>query len=1021
MWLWLVAASIPLAILGFKWFAAMSGPRKASALIFRAVLLALLASALAGLSMVRKTDALAVVAVVDVSDSVRRFGKESLGAANSPAVPGDVLERVHDFLARSTRSRGVEDLLGIVVFDGQAVTVATPSRASVLDRPLDFHVADGTNIADAIRLARTLIPSDAAGRLLLISDGNETAGSLLDASNETAGFARAGASRRGLPIDVVPVSYHITKEVMLESVDAPPTAPTEATISVRVVLNATVESRGTLRLLREGQPALSGPDSAGRKITLQPGRNIQVFEVPLNAAKVHRFRAVYEPDPVDLPDGGQALSGDTLTENNSAEVVTITPGKGSVLVVDGVGGGNGSTLVSTLREGGIDVTPLAPESAPTDLLALQAYDLVILENVPADRVPASFQDLLLGYVRDLAGGLVMVGGPDSFGAGGWRGTPIEPILPVRLDIPEKVLSPEVATLFLIDNSGSMNWAALGSGRSKLDLATQAAALAISRLEKSDYVGLIVFNNETDEVIPLSLNSDPEASAQRVLGITVGGGTNMVPALDLALEEMNKIKVKQKHVIVLSDGRSMGRELLVDRAGRLADAGIKVSTIGVGLDADGPTMEQMAKRGGGEYYQVINPTTLPRVFLKAVRLVRSPLVRESPFEPMATGQVSPLLAGLGNLPRLDGLDLTQVRPEPTITTPLIASTGEPLLAHWNVELGRVAAFTSDASHWAEPWIRTPVYRQFWLQVVRQMARPAMGRAFQGTSEIKGERLRVSINAVGSDGKPIDLAEVPATVYLPSGATESVNLTQVAPGVFEADARASEPGTYVTVVRPSQNGTALTPVILGTSKQTGPELRTLSSNDALLERVASITGGRVLDLNAPSPPNIFVRDGVSPQEAVTAIWRTLLAWAIAMLLVDIATRRVAWDRWVSREFGAEIVHSAREAVRDRGRQAAGSLTGLRGARESVPTVTTASIAMGDKEAAEMVEAARDRRRAARLAAVQQAEAAKTTQSTSTPSAPAPRQAESSSPEPSTPESTSGLAAAKRRAAKRFEEDS
>jgi uncharacterized membrane protein len=705
------------------------------------------------------------------------------------------------------------------------------------------------------------------------------------------------------------------------------------------------------------------------------------------------------------------LSGDTLADNNAAEAVTITPGKGSVLVLDGVSDGTGSTLVSTLREGGIDTEVLAPESAPPDLLTLQAYDLVILDNVAADRLTSSYQELLVAYVRDLAGGLVMVGGPDSFGAGGWRGTPLEPILPVRLDLPEKVLSPEVATLFVMDNSGSMNWAALGSGRSKQDLATQAAALAISRLEKNDYVGLIAFNSEPETVIPLALNADPAGNAQKVLAIGTGGGTNMVPALDLALQQLNTISVKQKHVIVLSDGKSMGRDLLLGRSAALASAGIKVSTIAVGLDADGTIMEQMAKQGGGEYYQVINPNTLPRVFLKAVRLVRSPLVRETPFEPLATGAVSPLLAGLGKLPRLGGLDLTQARTEPTITTPLITPTGEPLLAHWNVELGRVAAFTSDASRWAQPWIQTTVYRQFWLQVVRQIARPAMGRAFQGTTQITGERLRVTVNAVREDGKPLDLLDIPATVYLPSGATQPLVLTQVAPGVFEGDASASEHGTYVAIVRPSQQGDPLTPVILGATSPQGPELRTLTSNDALLERIATTTGGRVLDLNAVTPAELFLRRGVSPQEAVTAVWRTLLAWAIAMLLLDIATRRVAWDRWISRDFGAEVVEAARDAVTDRSKKAAGTLTGLRGARESAPPSAAASIAMGDTEAADLVEAARDRRRAARIAAIQNAP-----QPPPAAKAPLPSDvpAELSPP-------TSGLAAAKRRAAKRFDEGS
>jgi Ca-activated chloride channel homolog len=1012
LWLWLVAAAVPLAILGFLWFSAMSRGRAISAVVFRAVLLALLASALAGLSMVRTTNALAVVAVVDVSESVRRFGRDfQVGG-----VPTDALTRVQGFLSASTRTRGAEDLLGIVVFDGQAVTVATPSRAGILDRPLDVRIADGSNIADAIRLARTLIPADAAGRVVLISDGNETAGNLMDAADETAGFVRAGAARRGLPIDVVPISYNITQEVLVEAVDAPPTAASESTINLRVILQATTPSTGSLRLLREGTPVAfePGPNPQARRITLRPGRNVEIIDLPLSAASVHRFRAVYEPDPVEGAAGAQSLSGDTLTENNSADAVTITPGRGSVLVIDGVGGGTGSTLVSTLKDGGIDVIAMSPEAVPADLLALQAYDLVILENVAADRLTTAFHELLVAYVRELAGGLVMVGGHESFAAGGWRGTPLEPYLPVKLDIPEKILSPEVATLFVMDNSGSMRWSALGSGRSKQELATQASALAISRLEQSDYVGLIVFNSDAQIVIPLALNTNREANAQTALSVGTAGGTNMVPALDLALQEMNKISVKQKHVIVLSDGKSMGRDSLVARTARLASAGIKVSTISVGLDADGEIMERMAKEGGGEYYQVINPSTLPRVFLKAVRLVQSPLVREARFEPLGTGAMSPLLTGLGKLPHLNGMNLAQPRTEPTITTALVAPTGEPVLAHWNVDLGRVAAFTSDASRWAEPWIFTRTYRQFWLQVVRQMARPAMGRAFQGSSSIQGERLKVSVSAMGSDGTPIDLTDIPATVYFPSGQTMPLAMSQVAPGVFEGEIAATQRGTYVTVIRPSQNNTPLTPVILGSTAQRGPELRSLRSNDELLKKVADVTGGRVLDLASIAPASLFVRQGVSPQEAVTAVWRTLIAWAIAMLLLDIATRRVAWDRWVSKEFGAEVIVSARDAVRDRSKQVAGSLSGLRGARESASVPEPLGVAMGDKEAADLIEAARDRRRAARLSAIQDATPRE-------PTAPGKSEARADAHRPAPDPGATGLSAAKKRAAQRFDEGS
>jgi hypothetical protein len=62
---------------------------------------------------------------------------------------------------------------------------------------------------------------------------------------------------------------------------------------------------------------------------------VVVIETPLPMGRVHRFRAAYEPDPE-----GTGFSGDTLADNNSGESFTITPGRGSVLLVDGVSQGD---------------------------------------------------------------------------------------------------------------------------------------------------------------------------------------------------------------------------------------------------------------------------------------------------------------------------------------------------------------------------------------------------------------------------------------------------------------------------------------------------------------------------------------------------------------------------------------------------------------------------------------------------------------------------------------------------------
>jgi Ca-activated chloride channel homolog len=138
---------------------------------------------------------------------------------------------------------------------------------------------------------------------------------------------------------------------------------------------------------------------------------------------------VYEPDAIAAPTAtnpdAAVLAGDAVMENNAAQAFTITPGRGSVLLVDGVSGGEpsgaGSTLAEVLRRAGIETTVISAGSMPATVLALQSYDLVILEDVPAEAIDPVIQEQLVSFVRDMGGGLVMVGGPDSFGSGGWKG------------------------------------------------------------------------------------------------------------------------------------------------------------------------------------------------------------------------------------------------------------------------------------------------------------------------------------------------------------------------------------------------------------------------------------------------------------------------------------------------------------------------------------------------------------------------------------------------------------------------
>ncbi|MBS0196070.1 MAG: VWA domain-containing protein [Planctomycetes bacterium] len=964
----------------------MAPVRRWAAVVVRCVLIIVLTAMLGGLSVVKQTNALAVIAMVDVSGSTRRFYE---GGHDT------VIQKARSFLAGAERGRGPEDLLGVVAFDGRAAAIANPSRANVSDRAMDIRMAEGTNIAEAIHLGRAMIPPDAAGRLVLISDGQQTAGDGLAAAEGFGGVASA--------IDVVPLRYRLDHEVAVERVDAPPAAQAGAAISVRVLLRATQPTEGTLRLLADGVSVDldAATPGSGRRVQLRAGANVEQVRVQLDDRRVHRFKAVFEPDTELDERGAPRLVGDTVAENNTGEAFTLSPGRGTVLLVDGVSRGEaqgaGLTLAGALRKSGFTVNVVPPENLPGDVLSLQEHDLVIMEDVAADLVDAGKQTALAAYVQDLGGGLVFVGGPNSFGAGGWKGSTLEPLMPVRLDLPERLITPEVAIVLVTDNSGSMSWTVLGSLRTKQEIANDAAAMAIRSLDARDLVGVITFNSVPDVLIPLGPNTNPAETVRKVRDVMPGGGTFAPPAMEIAMEQLGAAKAKIKHMVVISDGRSRGAERMPVIAAMAAELGIKVSTIGVGNDADVATMRATADRGGGEYRFVADPSALPQVLLKTVRVIRTPLIREEPFEPvfLATGSV--MTAGMADPPPLGGLALTQVRDEPTVVNAMTTATGEPLLAHWQVGLGQVVAFTSDASKWAERWIGWDGYAKFWSGVVRAAARSSTaGQGLTPSVVASADGLTVRLDAVDADGKPLDALTVPATVYSPSGAVREVTLSQIAPGAYESGIPVTESGSYVAVVKPATGGRKLSPAIAGATVSEGPEYRAMESSDSLLRAIAKRTGGRELDINAPDAKVLFDRAGIKPREAVTAMWPTLTWWALILALLDIATRRVAWDRWVSRRFLGEAVQAVAAPAR--------TLSGLKTRVEAVP-VAEPSLALGAEEAARLAEAARDRRRAQKLAG-------------SAPpivSAPerAPEEAKRSDKE-------EGLLAAKRRAAKRFEEN-
>ncbi|MEM1424248.1 MAG: VWA domain-containing protein, partial [Planctomycetota bacterium] len=853
-------------------------------------------------------------------DRFGAFGNDARGRALT--YPGAVAE----WLGAIDDERGPDDLLGVVVFDGGQIAVATPRSGPLGGASIDFNAGAGTDIGGALRFAEALFPPDARKRLVLVSDGNDTTGSL---SREIERLAPGSAT--SVPVDVVPVVYSVDNEVLVEGVDAPPRVQPGAPVTVRVLLTSTGRTSGRLAMLyNDEQIDINGSEpGSSRSVELTSGRNVVPVTVRLSDARVHTFEPVFTPDNPD---------DDGVVANNRGEAFTVTPGRGKVGVVTELGAGTEPQLVRTLRAAGLEAEAVPPGQLPTDLLGLYTYDLIVLDNVARSDMTELVERNLVGYVRDLGGGLVMAGGDRSFGAGSWNGSDLEEILPLELDLPEDIITPSAAIAFVIDTSGSMQQNVLGGSRTQQQIANESTALAIRSLDPTDLVTVIAFDSNYYLSIPLSRNRDPEANAAIVRNFFPGGGTNMYPAIRAAGEQLRNADANVKHVIVLSDGATQDRSPMMDTqiGEELRRAGITVSTIGIGdnLQEASESLRLIAQAGGGTYYPVVDPNALPRIFLKEIMVVRTPSVRVGTFPIATVGDASVLTTGLpADAPPIFGINITQRKDDPLITYSMATSIdGEPtpLLAHWNVGQGRVAAFASGTQgEWVERWLR-PVwhgYAGMWTRIARTIARPAGGSGYELTTEIVGDELVIRLDAYEASGEPVDLLTVTGRVYAPDGSDESVRLSQIGPGSYETRARAPEQGNYTVSLAPTMGGEPRAVVIGGVTRAVGPELANLRSDVDTMQRIAERTGGRRLRLDSPDARTLFDRADVQPSRASTPLWPVLAAWALVVFVLDVGTRRIAWDRLVTREVIEHVREQTATAVRTRSERAAGVVSGLR----------------------------------------------------------------------------------------------
>ncbi|MEX0675986.1 MAG: VWA domain-containing protein [Pirellulales bacterium] len=889
-------------LMGLKSLAGLAAWRRGLALLVRSLLVVLVVLALAEIQLVRTSRRLAVLYVVD----------------RSASVPADKSATLVEYINRSAArylDHTREDRSGVIVF-GREAAVESPPLVGRAHLPARFESAvdpEATNLAAALRLAQAVFPADAAKRVVVISDGNETTGDALAQAQRLAEL--------GIGIDVLPLSRGGSRDVAVEKFVLPADIRQAAPFEARVVLNSTPpeadQQPPTGRVLISRSAGGQTQTLADRPVTISGGKQVYSFREEIGTPDFYTYSARFVPDDP---------AADAVGENNEATAFTHVRGRGQVLFIeDWSKAGQFDKLIDLLGQQKLEVTVEPSNRLFASLAELQRYDLVVLADVArtsgddADQLTQFSDeqiDMLVRNTQHFACGLLMLGGPDSFGAGGWTNTALERAMPVDFQVKNAKVLPRGALMLVIDSSGSM------SGE-KIELSKAAAIAAVKVLGSDDSVGVVSFDSAAHWIVPMTRIQSRDSIYRRISQLDSGGGTDMEPGMAQGYRALRNAEAAAKHMIVLTDGQTHGSNFtLMATAAR--NQKITTSCVAVGQDAAVQLLGDIARAGAGKYYHVDNPNTIPRIFMKEAMRVARPVIYEDKRGILPQRVAShEILDGIdGPFPAITGFVMTSPKDSPLVEIPLQstqpAGSRNALLASWQYGLGRAVAFTTDAGQrWTKSWPDWSGYEKLFTQMVRWTMRPTDERgALNVFADVEDGAIQVVVTALDKDEQFLNFLDLTGTLVGPRMEPIDLPLKQTAPGRYVGRAPVSQAGSYFLSVAA---GPGQAPVRAGVNVPFAAEFNNRRSNPRLLGSLAAIQpkGGRTgVVLSEPESPqqlddalrtNVFRHDlerATSRQDS----WHLLALAAGCLFLFDVFNRRVivsfAWVPAVTRRLGGYL---------------------------------------------------------------------------------------------------------------------
>lgn len=820
-------------VIYFSRFRTRANSRKKSILAVRLIIILLIILALSGINIKTNIDTTTTIFSVDLSQSTSQNQEEFM-----------------TFMSEALEFAKDNDRVGVIAF-GEKSEVEIPITEKLENIKFETKIEKGfTNIENALKLSRALIPDGSKKRIVLLTDGKENIGDSLKEGNLI--------NINDIELKVYKTENLIKDEVQLQNIDIPKILYENQSFDVILDIYSTVATKCKITLFSEN-------NIVGEKnVKLEKGDNKFVFRDKALRSGFKSYRAVITPE------------NDTFTQNNSYSAFSDVKGKPYVLLIDDESKG-GREFDKILRVSSIGVDYIDAGEIPNDLANLLKYKSIIMCDVSLHNLNKKFLESLQIYVRDYGGGLVVTGGENSYALGGYYKTKLEEMLPVDMEMKIKGEVPNLGLMLVIDKSGSMEGGEVGT--SKIEIAKEAAIKAVNSLKPKDQIGVITFDDTPQWVVKLSPDQNEDQVKGEIATIRAGGGTSIVPALNEAYNALKNTDTKLKHVILLTDGQAerYGYDDVLDK---MKEAGVTISTVAVGEGADTNLLETVADRGKGRYYYVDEFSTIPEIFTKETFLASKTYINNRTFIPKMASINEIASPIIDKSIALNGYVSTSSKDR--ADTILYSDRDEPILALWQYGLGKSVAWTSDSNgKWTSDYLGTEEGIEFFKRMIQYTFYKGGNEDLFVEATTDGNTAKISVNDLRDSNKVYDTK---ATIITPEFDKFEIDLKAKSIAEYLGEFKALEKGTYIIKVQQFDKQELVKSTGEAFTINYSQEYDITSSSNRLAELVRKSKG---VFINKPSEVFTENQKNVYGYKDISDI---LIIISLILFILDIALRRL-----------------------------------------------------------------------------------------------------------------------------------